>query len=90
MLYVFTGPPGAGKSSWIGAHAKATDLVLDFDLELMDLAMAGWPGADHVLDTTDVYLIHTMPQVKARARYKRLGARIITVDSCESVARQRV
>ncbi|MEV8354633.1 AAA family ATPase [Streptomyces niveus] len=111
MLYVVTGPPGAGKSSWIRAHAKATDIVIDLDL--MALAMAG-PGADHhahtpalmrivhrarqaaiheaehVLDTTDVYLIHTMPQAKARARYRRLGARIVTVDPGESVVRQRV
>ncbi|MFD5033638.1 AAA family ATPase [Streptomyces sp. NPDC058405] len=44
MLYVVTGPPGAGKSSWIRAHAKARDIVIDMDL--MALAMAG-PGADH-------------------------------------------
>nr|WP_202534095.1 AAA family ATPase [Streptomyces sp. SID3212] len=110
-MYVVTGPPGAGKSSWIRAHAKAVDIVIDLDL--MALAMAG-PGADHhshtkallrvvhrarqaavyeaeqVLDTTDVYLIHTMPQAKARARYKRLGARIIVVDPGEAIVRQRV
>ncbi|MFF2475093.1 hypothetical protein [Streptomyces sp. NPDC058066] len=44
MLYVVTGPPAAGKSSWIKAHAKPTDIVIDLDL--MALAMAG-PGADH-------------------------------------------
>jgi predicted kinase len=111
VLYVVTGPPGAGKSSWIKAHAKARDIVIDLDL--MALAMAG-PGADHhshtpellrvvqrarqaalyeaerVLDTTDVYVIHTMPQAKARARYKRLGARVVTVDPGESIVRQRV
>ncbi|MFF4746802.1 AAA family ATPase [Streptomyces sp. NPDC001268] len=111
MLYVITGPPGAGKSSWIKAHAKAEDVVIDLDL--MALAMAG-PGADHHnhtetllkvvhrarqaaiaeaerhLDTTDVYLIHTMPSPKSRAKYKRLGARIVTVDPGEAVVRQRV
>lgn len=44
MLYVVTGPPGAGKSSWIKAHAKPHDIVIDLDL--MALAMSG-PGADH-------------------------------------------
>lgn len=44
MLYVVTGPPAAGKSSYIRAHAKAADIVIDLDL--MALAMAG-PGADH-------------------------------------------
>ena len=44
MLYVITGPPGAGKSSWIRARATARDIVIDLDL--MAVAMAG-PGADH-------------------------------------------
>lgn len=111
MLIVVTGPPGAGKSSYIQAHAKPTDIVIDLDL--MALAMAG-PGADHhnhhpallrvvhrarqaaiheaeqVMGTVDVWVIHTMPQAKARARYKRLGARIVTVDPGEAVVRQRV
>lgn len=111
MLYVVTGPPAAGKSSWIRAHAKPHDVVIDLDL--MALAMAA-PGADHHahgevllrvvhrarqaaireaeqhLDQVDVYLIHTMPQAKARARYKRLGARIVTVDPGEQIVRQRV
>lgn len=111
MLYVVTGPPGAGKSSYIRAHAKPCDIVIDLDL--MALAMAG-PGADHhnhtpallrvvhrarqaaiheaehVMASVDVYLIHTMPQAKARARYKRLGAKVITIDPGETVVRQRV
>ncbi|MEU0181785.1 AAA family ATPase [Streptomyces sp. NPDC006207] len=111
MLYVVTGPPAAGKSSWIRAHAKAVDVVIDLDL--MALAMAG-PGADHHshsdtllkvvhrarqaamyeafkhLDTTDVYLIHTMPQAKAMAQYKRLGARIVVVDPGRAIVEQRV
>lgn len=44
MLIVVTGPPAAGKSSWIRAHARPEDIVIDLDL--MALAMAG-PGADH-------------------------------------------
>ena len=42
MLYVVTGPPAAGKSSWIAARAKATDIVIDLDR--IALALAG-PGA---------------------------------------------
>lgn len=111
MLYVVTGPPGAGKSSYIKGRAKATDVVIDLDL--MALAMAG-PGADHHdhhplllrivyrarqaaiheaerhLDALDVYLIHTMPQAKALAHYKRLGAKIVTIDPGEEIVRQRV
>ncbi|MFG2025381.1 AAA family ATPase [Streptomyces sp. NPDC048825] len=111
MLYVVTGPPAAGKSSWTKAHAKADDIVIDLDL--MALAMAG-PGADHHahsevltkvvhrarfaalneayqhLDTTDVYVIHTQPSAKALAKYKRLKARIVTVDPGRDIVMQRI
>ncbi|MGW3594999.1 AAA family ATPase [Streptomyces sp. NPDC005167] len=111
MLYVVTGPPGAGKSSYIQSHAKAADIVVDLDL--MALAMAG-PGADHHnhsdvllkvvhrarfaaireaeqhIDTTDVYVIQTLPSAKQRAQYKRLKARIITVDPGEAIVMQRI
>lgn len=60
MLYVITGPPAAGKSSWIKAHAKPQDIVIDLDL--MALAMAG-PGADHHAHS------ETLLKVVHRARY---------------------
>jgi hypothetical protein len=111
VLIVVTGPPAAGKSSWIKAHAKADDIVIDLDL--MALAMAG-PGADHHahsevlmrvvhrarfaalneayqhLDKVDVYVIHTQPSAKARAKYKRLDARIVTIDPGRDIVMQRV
>ncbi|MFF1297935.1 MULTISPECIES: AAA family ATPase [unclassified Streptomyces] len=42
MLYVITGPPAAGKSSWIQSHATARDIVIDLDL--ITRALSG-PGA---------------------------------------------
>ncbi|WP_435285919.1 AAA family ATPase [Streptomyces bacillaris] len=111
MLYVVTGPPAAGKSSYIQSHAKARDIVIDMDL--MALAMAG-PGADHHahsetllkvvhrarfaaireacqhLDTTDVYLIQTLPTAKQRAEYKRLKARVIVVDPGRDIVMKRI
>ena len=111
MLYVVCGPPASGKSSWIAARAKPTDIVIDLDR--IALALAG-PDApqwqhDEVLlkvahrarfaaldeavkhrDTVDVYLIHTMPSAKALARYRRLDAKVVTVDPGEQVVRQRV
>ena len=60
MLIVVTGPPAAGKSSYIKAHARAADIVIDLDL--MALAMAG-PGADHH-DHSDILM-----RVVHRARY---------------------
>lgn len=44
MLYVVTGPPAAGKSSWIQAHATARDIVIDLDLITRALAGPGAPA----------------------------------------------
>lgn len=111
MLYVVTGPPAAGKSSWIQAHATPRDIVIDLDLITRALSGPGAPAwnqdplqlrvahraryaamdaAFELRDQVDVYLIHTMPQAKALARYKRLGARIITVDPGREVIMQRI
>lgn len=32
MLYVVTGPPAAGKSTWVREHAQPGDVVVDYDL----------------------------------------------------------
>lgn len=111
MLYVITGPPAAGKSSWIQAHATPRDIVIDMDRIASALTGPGAPAwnQDTVVqrvaqrarfaaideavrhrDEVDVYLIHTMPGPKARARYRRLGARIVVVDPGEDVVRERV
>jgi len=111
LLYVVTGPPAGGKSSWIQARAKATDVVIDLDRIALALAGPGapqWKHDDTLLkvahrarfaaideaikhrDTVDVYLIHTMPSPKARARYQRLGAQVVTVDPGKDVVMQRV
>ncbi|MFR0354158.1 AAA family ATPase [Streptomyces sediminimaris] len=111
MLYVVTGPPAAGKSSWIEARARATDIVIDLDRITRALTGPGAPQWNHDpiaskvalraryaaideavkhLDTVDVYLIHTMPSPTWQARYRRLGAEVITVDPGEQVVRERV
>lgn len=42
-VYVVTGPPAGGKTTWVMAHAGPDDLVLDLDR--LAVALAG-PGAD--------------------------------------------
>ncbi|MDF2709301.1 MAG: hypothetical protein K0R62_4953 [Nonomuraea muscovyensis] len=111
MLYVITGPPASGKSSWIQSHATARDIVIDLDLITRALAGPGAPAwnqdpivlrvahraryaamdeAIALRDKVDVYLIHTMPSAKALAKYKRLDARIVTVDPGRDVVMQRI
>ncbi|MGW0805256.1 AAA family ATPase [Nonomuraea sp. NPDC002799] len=42
-LIVITGPPAAGKTTWVRSHAKHGDIVIDFDQLAMALTV---PGAD--------------------------------------------
>lgn len=111
MLYVVTGPPASGKSSWIDAHATARDIVIDLDRITSALTGPGAPQwnqdptilrvahraryaamdeAFTLRDRVDVYLIHTMPNAKAMARYKRLDARIVVVDPGETIVMKRI
>ncbi|MFE2041663.1 hypothetical protein ACFXAZ_12165 [Streptomyces sp. NPDC059477] len=111
MITVVTGPPASGKSSYITAHAKATDIVIDLDRIAVALAGPGAPQWHHheallkvahrarfaAIDeavrhheTAPLWLIHTMPSAKALARYKRLDARIVTVDPGRSIVMQRI
>ncbi|MFD8845477.1 AAA family ATPase [Streptomyces pseudogriseolus] len=47
MLYVVTGPPAAGKSSWIQSHATARDIVIDLDRITVALTGPGAPNWNH-------------------------------------------
>ncbi|MEU1478896.1 hypothetical protein [Streptomyces sp. NPDC005760] len=47
MLYVVTGPPAAGKSSWIEARAKPRDIVIDLDRITRALTGPGAPQWNH-------------------------------------------
>ncbi|MFD6684171.1 ATP-binding protein [Micromonospora parva] len=47
MLYVITGPPAAGKSSWIQAHATARDIVIDLDRITVAFTGPGAPQWNH-------------------------------------------
>ncbi|MFI2911126.1 AAA family ATPase [Streptomyces sp. PDY-4] len=60
MLYVVTGPPAAGKSSWIDAHAKPRDIVIDLDRITQALTGPGAPAWNQ--DPLHVRVAH-------RARY---------------------
>ncbi|MFE5630615.1 hypothetical protein [Streptomyces sp. NPDC056543] len=111
MLYVVTGPPASGKSSWIQAHATANDIVIDLDLLTQALTGPGAPSWNQAkvpvrvalqaryaaieeacrhLDEVDVYLIHTMPNAKAMAKYKRLDAKVIAVDPGRDIVMARI
>lgn len=99
MLYLVTGPPASGKSTWVTDHAQPGDIVIDYDhiaqalgsphhhehpAHIKTLTMAARQAAiDAALpltDTHDVYLIHSAPTDKQRAKYETYRARFITID----------
>ncbi|WP_235578971.1 MULTISPECIES: ATP-binding protein [unclassified Rhodococcus (in: high G+C Gram-positive bacteria)] len=63
-LYVITGPPAAGKSTWVREHATHGDIVIDYDLLANTLTVPDPTGSDHD---------HT-PAVKAVAKAARKAA----------------
>ncbi|MFI7643728.1 AAA family ATPase [Nonomuraea sp. NPDC049400] len=46
MLYVVTGPPAAGKSTWVQQRAQPGDIVVDFDALAAALTGPGHDGQD--------------------------------------------
>jgi hypothetical protein len=47
VLYVITGPPASGKTTYAMAHATATDIVIDYDRIAVALAGTGADSHDH-------------------------------------------
>lgn len=74
MLYVVTGPPASGKSSWIDAHAKPNDLVIDLDR--ITSALTG-PGAPQ----WSQHPLHL--RVAHRARYAAIDEALQHLDKLD-------
>lgn len=110
-LIVVCGPPAAGKSSYVQAHAKAADIVIDLDVITRALSGPGAPQwnqdptilrvahrarfaaieeAIALRDKVTTWLIHTNPSPKALVKYKRVEARIVTVDPGQDIVMQRI
>lgn len=116
MLYLVTGPPAAGKTTWVRERAGEADIVIDYDLianalrgkrtgptnhvhpeELARVTKAARQAAiDAALayadeDDLDVYVIHGTPSARTVARYREIGAQVVTIDpgQPEVVARAR-
>ncbi|WP_314411375.1 AAA family ATPase [Streptomyces kroppenstedtii] len=74
MLYVITGPPAAGKSSWIQQHAKPTDIVIDLDRITLALTGPGAPQWNHAPIAS---------QVALRARYAAIDEAVKHLDEVD-------
>jgi hypothetical protein len=75
VLYVVTGPPAAGKSTWCSEHARPEDAIIDFDLIANALTPPREGGNTH--DHSDA--------VKAVAKAARQAAidKALTLNDCD-------
>lgn len=48
-LYLVTGPPAAGKSTWVREHAQLGDITIDYDALASALTPPGGASHDHPL-----------------------------------------
>lgn len=91
MLYVITGPPAAGKSSWITARARSTDIVIDLDRIALALAGPGAPAWQH--DETLLKVAHRARFAAIDEAIKHRGQvdvyLIHTMPSAKALARYR-
>jgi predicted kinase len=71
VLYVITGPPAAGKSTWIQARATAADIVIDLDRITLALTGPGAPQWNHN---------RLQQRVAQRARYAAIDEALKHVD----------
>ena len=100
-LYLVTGPPASGKTTWVREHAKHGDITIDYDAiasvltpstgdpydqpkEVKAVTKAARQAAIDVAlglaQSTDVYVIHSMPSASTVDRYKARGAQVVTID----------
>lgn len=78
MLYVITGPPCSGKSTWIRERAKPGDVVVDLDRIALAITSEGTPHHDYPkhIRTMAVALRRQLVQMALRAS-KQVDAYVI-------------
>lgn len=67
-LIVVTGPPAAGKSTWVREHAKKADLVIDYDRIAQALTLAD-PTHDHAPHVRSIALEARTAAIARAMRY---------------------
>ena len=78
-LTVITGPPCAGKSTYVRQHAKPGDIVIDFDTIAQALGSPVSHGHDHPIWKTGVEA--RAAAVKAAVHQCQAGATAWVIDS---------
>lgn len=104
-ITVVTGPPCAGKSTYVATHRDPGDVVIDFDVIAQAFGSSGHDHSPvHVAMAQDawrsavtlapmlgapVWIVHAQPGAGALRNYQRWGARVLVLDPGEAVVRER-
>ena len=78
MLYVITGPPAGGKSTWIQARATPRDIVIDMDRIASALTGPGAPAWNQD---------PTVQRVAQRARFAAIDEAVKHLDAAAASER---
>lgn len=68
-LFVVMGPPAGGKSTWVGEHASAGDLVVDYDALCNALTFGGVSGREYSRPVAETAYRARLAAVKEAMRY---------------------
>ncbi len=79
MLTIITGPPCAGKTTWVRQHAQAGDVIIDFDqlAAALGAPQYSYTYGDHIWHVT---LAATLAATDAAIQRHHHGATIWIID----------
>lgn len=108
MLNIVTGPPAAGKTTYVKTHSTPNAVTIDYDALAQSLGStnqhdhtahhiavtsAAWNAAVKAAliasRSTEVWIIHSIPNVQAIRLYKSYSGRLHVIDPGQDLVTER-